>query len=147
MLLVGSGNNGGDTLHAGALLATRGVRVLALCTTDRPHAEGLAALTRAGGRAVLVVDGLDLDPDPAATGADRGAGVRPGGEGCGPGHGRRHRGRRPRPGHRRPGRPRCPPAPARLWWATPPPRPPPPTCCWTACSASGPGRAARVAGC
>ncbi|WP_263118301.1 bifunctional ADP-dependent NAD(P)H-hydrate dehydratase/NAD(P)H-hydrate epimerase [Cellulomonas sp. RIT-PI-Y] len=59
VLLVGPGNNGGDTLHAGALLARRGVRVLALCTTAAPHAEGLAALRRAGGRAVLVTDGLD----------------------------------------------------------------------------------------
>jgi len=58
VLLVGAGNNGGDTLHAGALLARRGVRVLALCTGS-PHAEGLAALRRAGGRAVLVTDGLD----------------------------------------------------------------------------------------
>lgn len=66
VLLAGSGNNGGDTLHAGALLARRGVRVLALCTTDRPHAEGLAALTGAGGRAVLVVDGPDLDEEAAA---------------------------------------------------------------------------------
>lgn len=56
VLLVGAGNNGGDTLYAGALLARRGVRVLALCTTDRPHEEGLAALRRAGARAVRVVD-------------------------------------------------------------------------------------------
>ncbi|MBD3781244.1 MAG: bifunctional ADP-dependent (S)-NAD(P)H-hydrate dehydratase/NAD(P)H-hydrate epimerase, partial [Micrococcales bacterium] len=54
--LVGSGNNGGDALHAGAVLARRGVRVVALCTTGTPHAEGLAALRRAGGRAVRVGD-------------------------------------------------------------------------------------------
>src|SRR5690606_32156618 len=33
VLLVGSGDNGGDTLHAGALLARRGVRVRALLTS------------------------------------------------------------------------------------------------------------------
>lgn len=52
--LVGPGNNGGDALHAGAVLARRGVRVVALCTTDAPHAGGLAALRGAGGRAVRV---------------------------------------------------------------------------------------------
>ncbi|MEN1976415.1 NAD(P)H-hydrate dehydratase [Cellulomonas sp. P4] len=57
--LVGSGNNGGDALHAGAVLARRGVRVVALCTTGTPHAEGLAALRRAGGRAVRVGDARD----------------------------------------------------------------------------------------
>ncbi|MEV7972480.1 NAD(P)H-hydrate dehydratase [Cellulomonas sp. NPDC089187] len=71
VLLVGGGNNGGDTLHAGALLAGRGVGVLALCTTPHPHAEGLAALSRAGGRAVLVVDGRARDK--AAHVADLGA--------------------------------------------------------------------------
>lgn len=54
--LVGAGSNGGDALHAGAVLARRGVRVVAVCTTDAPHVEGLAALRRAGGRAVLAVD-------------------------------------------------------------------------------------------
>jgi hydroxyethylthiazole kinase-like uncharacterized protein yjeF len=56
VLLVGSGSNGGDALHAGALLARRGARVLAVCTTGSPHAEGLAALRRAGGRAVRVTE-------------------------------------------------------------------------------------------
>lgn len=59
VLLVGAGNNGGDALHAGAVLARRGVRVLAVCTADQPHAEGLAALRRAGGRAVRVVEPTD----------------------------------------------------------------------------------------
>ncbi|RMI14183.1 NAD(P)H-hydrate epimerase, partial [Cellulomonas triticagri] len=54
--LVGAGNNGGDALHALAVLARRGVQVLAVCTTDTPHAEGLAALRAAGGRAVRAVD-------------------------------------------------------------------------------------------
>jgi ADP-dependent NAD(P)H-hydrate dehydratase / NAD(P)H-hydrate epimerase len=50
VLLVGSGNNGGDALWAGAMLAARGARVDALCLADRHHAEGASALTRAGGR-------------------------------------------------------------------------------------------------
>lgn len=65
LLLVGAGNNGGDALHAGALLARRGSRVEALLLADRVHEDGLAALRRAGGRVVadvgdpdLVIDGI-----------------------------------------------------------------------------------------
>ena len=67
VLLVGAGDNGGDALYAGALLARRGVRVLAWSLSDTPHAAGLAALHRAGGRSIteaprrapdLVVDGI-----------------------------------------------------------------------------------------
>lgn len=55
VLLVGSGNNGGDALFAGAQLAGRGARVTAvLLDRDRAHPGGLAALRRAGGRAVPV---------------------------------------------------------------------------------------------
>jgi ADP-dependent NAD(P)H-hydrate dehydratase / NAD(P)H-hydrate epimerase len=51
VLLVGAGNNGGDALFAGARLARRGARVTALLIdVQRAHAEGLAALRRAGGR-------------------------------------------------------------------------------------------------
>jgi hydroxyethylthiazole kinase-like uncharacterized protein yjeF len=68
-LLVGTGNNGGDTLYAGAQLASRGAQVSALLLDpSRVHGGGLAALRRAGGRAVaadpalvtgdLVVDGM-----------------------------------------------------------------------------------------
>src|SRR4051794_32162575 len=57
VLLVGSGNNGGDALHAGALLAARGARVTALVTGERPHAGGLAALRRAGGRVQQIGSG------------------------------------------------------------------------------------------
>ncbi|KGM14583.1 hypothetical protein N869_05065, partial [Cellulomonas bogoriensis 69B4 = DSM 16987] len=52
--LVGPGNNGGDALHALALLAGRGVRATAVLTTTTVHDEGLAALRAAGGRAVSV---------------------------------------------------------------------------------------------
>lgn len=49
-LLVGSGNNGGDALHAGAGLRRRGADVVAVLTGDRTHPGGLAALRAAGGR-------------------------------------------------------------------------------------------------
>ena len=50
VLLVGSGNNGGDALWAGAMLADRGCRVDAVCLSDRVHRKGSRALLRAGGR-------------------------------------------------------------------------------------------------
>ncbi|WP_164699890.1 NAD(P)H-hydrate dehydratase [Modestobacter sp. KNN46-3] len=57
VLLVGSGDNGGDALFAGALLAQRGARVTAvLLTPDRAHAGGLAAFRRAGGRVAEAAD-------------------------------------------------------------------------------------------
>ncbi|MCR6648256.1 MAG: NAD(P)H-hydrate epimerase [Cellulomonas sp.] len=68
VLLVGPGNNGGDALHAGAVLRRRGVDVLALALADRVHDEGRAALLAAGGR-VLVVDDVDVAVD-RARGAD-----------------------------------------------------------------------------
>ncbi|AEE45188.1 NAD(P)H-hydrate epimerase [Cellulomonas fimi] len=62
VVLAGAGNNGGDALHAGALLARRGARVLALTTAQRWHDEGAAALLAAGGRLrALVPDAVDDD--------------------------------------------------------------------------------------
>jgi len=69
VLLVGSGDNGGDALYAGARLAGRGAAVDAvLLAGGRAHEGGLAALRAAGGRAVepggvrggadLVLDGV-----------------------------------------------------------------------------------------
>src|SRR6478736_8437472 len=52
LLLVGSGDNGGDALYAGALLARRGAQVEAWLLSDRAHQGGTAALRAAGGRAV-----------------------------------------------------------------------------------------------
>ncbi|MEV7738661.1 NAD(P)H-hydrate dehydratase [Streptomyces sp. NPDC088921] len=53
VLLVGSGDNGGDALYAGARLARRGAGVTAvLLAPERAHGGGLAALRRAGGRTV-----------------------------------------------------------------------------------------------
>jgi hydroxyethylthiazole kinase-like uncharacterized protein yjeF len=99
-LLVGTGNNGGDALFAGARLAARGARVTAvLLDPDRAHPAGLAALRRAGGRALpagtdgagtligrvdLVLDGMlgiggagGLRPEAAAlaTASAEGAGI------------------------------------------------------------------------
>jgi hydroxyethylthiazole kinase-like uncharacterized protein yjeF len=66
LVLVGSGDNGGDALYAGARLAQRGARVQALLLGSRVHEAGLAALRGAGGvvvdhvpdRADLVIDGI-----------------------------------------------------------------------------------------
>lgn len=68
LLLVGSGDNGGDALFAGARLAQRGAGVEAvLLDPHRTHAGGLAALRAAGGRVVttatathpdVIVDGI-----------------------------------------------------------------------------------------
>jgi hydroxyethylthiazole kinase-like uncharacterized protein yjeF len=67
LLLVGPGDNGGDALYAGAMLARRGTAVEAVLVADRAHEPGLAALRAAGGRVVepgdhrlpdVVVDGI-----------------------------------------------------------------------------------------
>lgn len=71
LLLVGSGDNGGDALYAGARLARRGARVEAVLAGSKTHQQGLAAFVGAGGRVLgavhdavsvasadLVVDGL-----------------------------------------------------------------------------------------
>ncbi|HEU5417223.1 MAG TPA: NAD(P)H-hydrate dehydratase [Streptosporangiaceae bacterium] len=49
-ILAGSGDNGGDALYAGALLARRGAVVTALAASERLHEPGAAALRGAGGR-------------------------------------------------------------------------------------------------
>jgi len=67
VMLVGPGNNGGDALYAGAMLARRGAWVEAWLLADQVHEGGLAALRRAGGRvadprddtrADAVIDGI-----------------------------------------------------------------------------------------
>ncbi len=61
VLIVGSGSNGGDALHAGARLARRGARVHAvLLDPSRAHSGGLAALRGAGGLAASTLDGRAL---------------------------------------------------------------------------------------
>ncbi|MFD7744610.1 bifunctional ADP-dependent NAD(P)H-hydrate dehydratase/NAD(P)H-hydrate epimerase [Streptomyces sp. NPDC059698] len=80
LLLVGSGDNGGDALYAGARLARRGAGVRALLLApDRAHPGGLAALLAAGGRVVDGPDGLgvlDLVVD-GITGIGGRGGLRP----------------------------------------------------------------------
>ena len=57
VLLVGTGNNGGDALYAGAVLRRRGLAVTAaLLDPDRAHAGGSRALRRAGGRVLPAAD-------------------------------------------------------------------------------------------
>lgn len=56
LLLVGSGDNGGDALYAGARLAARGAQVQAVLLSDRVHRAGLAELRRGGGRVTSVAD-------------------------------------------------------------------------------------------
>jgi hydroxyethylthiazole kinase-like uncharacterized protein yjeF len=67
VLLVGTGDNGGDALFAGARLARRGARVSAVLLGASAHQAGLRALQAAGGRvatpdviesAELVLDGI-----------------------------------------------------------------------------------------
>ncbi|MDQ6642759.1 MAG: NAD(P)H-hydrate epimerase, partial [Actinomycetota bacterium] len=67
LLMVGPGDNGGDALYAGALLARRGAQVEAVLLADRVHEGALAALRDARGRVVtgaqaqqpdVVVDGI-----------------------------------------------------------------------------------------
>jgi ADP-dependent NAD(P)H-hydrate dehydratase / NAD(P)H-hydrate epimerase len=71
-VLVGSGDNGGDALYAGALLAFRGAAVTAITAGPKAHPGGTAGLRAAGGRvtgdldaagdvigrADLIIDGL-----------------------------------------------------------------------------------------
>src|SRR5271170_1811012 len=70
VILAGSGDNGGDALYAGALLARRGAAVTAIAAGPKAHAGGTAELLAAGGRvtgaaagdaiagADLIMDGL-----------------------------------------------------------------------------------------
>jgi ADP-dependent NAD(P)H-hydrate dehydratase / NAD(P)H-hydrate epimerase len=73
VVLAGSGDNGGDALYAGALLAARGASVIAVAAGSRVHEGGAAALRGSGGRltdavgqraeaaiaaADLIIDGL-----------------------------------------------------------------------------------------
>jgi hydroxyethylthiazole kinase-like uncharacterized protein yjeF len=80
VLLVGSGDNGGDALYAGARLAGRGVGVDALLLNpERVHTAGLAALVRAGGRVTIdaaVLDRADLVVD-GIVGIGGSGGLRP----------------------------------------------------------------------
>ncbi|WP_405999096.1 NAD(P)H-hydrate dehydratase [Streptomyces sp. NBC_00829] len=80
VLLVGSGDNGGDALYAGARLARRGASVAVVPLGSSTHEGGLAAVLGAGGRIaddpfeVLAVADLVLD---GITGIGGRGGLRP----------------------------------------------------------------------
>jgi hydroxyethylthiazole kinase-like uncharacterized protein yjeF len=56
VVYAGSGDNGGDALYAGAMLARRGARVVAVAAGTRVHEAGAAALTAAGGQLTQASD-------------------------------------------------------------------------------------------
>lgn len=75
LVVAGSGNNGGDALFAGAILAGAGAEVRLLTTSDRVHEAGLAAAEAAGASTesrtasiespefAAVLDGVDVVVD------------------------------------------------------------------------------------
>jgi ADP-dependent NAD(P)H-hydrate dehydratase / NAD(P)H-hydrate epimerase len=70
-VLAGSGDNGGDALFAGSLLARRGARVTAIAAGSRVHEGGRAALEAAGGIVLASADAAAPDgavPDAAVPG-------------------------------------------------------------------------------
>jgi hydroxyethylthiazole kinase-like uncharacterized protein yjeF len=71
VLLVGTGDNGGDALYAGERLARRGAAVTAIQAGPRLHPGGAAALRAAGGRLVAVA------PPPGRNDDTRPDGARP----------------------------------------------------------------------
>ena len=84
-ILAGSGNNGGDALLAGALLATEGATVVAIPVAGRLHQDGADALQAAGGHiAPVETEGDFLAAAEAVRAADIvidgivGLGARPG---------------------------------------------------------------------
>ena len=81
LLLVGAGDNGGDALWAGAMLARRGVSVEAVLLSSKVHVDGLAALRAAGGRTVSVADAQAArrasSTGSSASAADRACATRP----------------------------------------------------------------------
>src|ERR1700761_1989201 len=66
VVLAGRGDNGGDALYAGALLARRGAAVTALAAGPKIHPGGAAALRQAGGRVSSPADVASADAVPAA---------------------------------------------------------------------------------
>jgi ADP-dependent NAD(P)H-hydrate dehydratase / NAD(P)H-hydrate epimerase len=58
VVLAGRGDNGGDALYAGALLARRGAAVTAIAAGSTVHPGGAAALREAGGRVSSPADAV-----------------------------------------------------------------------------------------
>lgn len=64
VVLVGAGNNGGDGLHAAAVLARRGVAASVVTTSAKTHPGGLAAARTAGVSVLALGDvGVDVATD------------------------------------------------------------------------------------
>ena len=87
VLLVGSGNNGGDALYAGAFLRGRGMRITAvLLDPAKAHPAGLQALRRAGARVLAADDPAAATgitrPSTARTSSSTGSSVWPPGHRC-----------------------------------------------------------------
>lgn len=59
-VLVGTGNNGGDALFAGAYLQSRGMAVTAVPVSDSWHIEGMQALLGAGGQRASLAEFEEL---------------------------------------------------------------------------------------
>ncbi|HLS49312.1 MAG TPA: NAD(P)H-hydrate dehydratase, partial [Actinomycetaceae bacterium] len=78
LLLVGAGNNGGDALYAGAVLAGWGRAVTAVLTAGRAHHRALRAAQRAGVRCHDGADATELAAAPVWVDGLSGIGVRPG---------------------------------------------------------------------
>ncbi len=79
VLLVGTGDNGGDALFAGERLARRGAAVTAIQAGPRMHPGGAAALRAAGGRFVTAAPPRgpdDTRPDAGSAHYDAGRDVR-----------------------------------------------------------------------
>jgi hydroxyethylthiazole kinase-like uncharacterized protein yjeF len=74
VVLAGTGDNGGDALYAGAILARRGAAVTAVLAGGRAHPGGLADLRAAGGKVLTVVPGAAPD----GQGTQPGSGTRAG---------------------------------------------------------------------
>ena len=85
LLLVGSGDNGGDALYAGCALLRRGARVAALLLGGSHHEEGLAAFRAAGGRRRRTTSPTRRAPTSWSTASWASAA----GPGCGPRRSRR----------------------------------------------------------
>ncbi len=72
-IIVGSGNNGGDALYAGALLCRRGIQSTAILTSEHVHESALAEFRLAGGTVIHLQSGDDANH--AAVGACVDAGL------------------------------------------------------------------------
>ncbi|GAB3795554.1 hypothetical protein GCM10028798_04530 [Humibacter antri] len=73
LLLVGSGNNGGDALYAGAELAASGCQVRIAVLGSRVHGAGLAAALHAGARTIDLAGAGEQARPPIAAGGGGGA--------------------------------------------------------------------------